>query len=306
MDSANNVPNTNARLTEFIIWFLFIAAVFSVGARLGTKYALAHRLGVDDKLIIGSLIIYLAQCIAITVATSADISTSTNDSNEVSSGFMKAQYASVPLLILALALVKWSNSAFIRQLSPKHIYRRVSLALATVVGFWLVSAIVTGLLQCSLPRPWDFTDNSHCINRQAWWAFTVVLNVITDIGLVILYFFIIVELQLSLARKAGIIVAFSTRLLVVGITLVQLATSLDEGDRVEVSSSLRVPLVLNQAVISSSVIIACVPYLKPFMQALQIGINRVDNTSAFEDELVHFPAPTTSSDSNWGSRVNYQ
>lgn len=35
-----------------IVWFLFLAAVLSVCARLGTKYAMAKRLASDDALII--------------------------------------------------------------------------------------------------------------------------------------------------------------------------------------------------------------------------------------------------------------
>ncbi|KAJ3578908.1 hypothetical protein NPX13_g1662 [Xylaria arbuscula] len=298
MDNSNEALRTNSRLTQFIIWFLFIAAGFSVGVRLGTRRAMNHGLGVDDKLIIGSLVIYLGQCIAISVAVSADVPIS-NNSNEGSNSFMKGQYASVPLLILVLTLVKWSNSAFIRQLSPKQSYRKSVLVLSTIVGIWLVSATVAGLFQCSLPTPWDITDSSRCINRLSWWTFTVVINVITDIGLVVLYFSIIAKLQLSRTRKASIIMAFSTRLIVVGIALGQLATFLSSKEPMEaVASSLRLPLVLNQAVLSSSVITACVPYMKPFMQSLQTGIHRINNTSAFEDELMHLPRQPLSSHSN--------
>lgn len=41
-----------SRVSLVIVWFLFLAAVLSVCARLGTKYAMAKRLASDDALII--------------------------------------------------------------------------------------------------------------------------------------------------------------------------------------------------------------------------------------------------------------
>lgn len=51
------VPRSGAagdksRITLVIVWFLYLAAVLSVCARLGTKYAMARRLAADDALII--------------------------------------------------------------------------------------------------------------------------------------------------------------------------------------------------------------------------------------------------------------
>ncbi|KAI1347668.1 hypothetical protein F5Y01DRAFT_307393 [Xylaria sp. FL0043] len=298
-DDAETVLRANDRGTQFLIWFLFISATFSVLVRLGIKYAMTYGLAADGKLIIGALFIYLAQCIAISIATAADIGvpTATNSSyTEDNSSFLKAEYASIPLLILTLALVKWSNCAFIRNLSPGTYHRRTALALAIVVGLWFVSSAVAGLVQCALPTPWDYADNSRCIDRQAWWTYVVVLNVTTDIGLVVLFLFIVIVLQTSRARKAGIIAAFSAKFLAVGAALAQLvAFRRGEG----ITNGLRLPLVLNQAVLSISIITTCVPYLQPFMKGLQAGVNRVDNASAaYEDELMHLPQPLRSSQSN--------
>lgn len=41
-----------SRVSLVIVWFLFLAGVLSVCARLGTKYAMAKRLASDDALII--------------------------------------------------------------------------------------------------------------------------------------------------------------------------------------------------------------------------------------------------------------
>lgn len=93
-NNAEVSPGVNSRGTQFIIWFLFIVAGFSVVVRLGIKRAMTYGLAADDWLIVGSLIVYLAQSIAISVATSADVvvSTSTNNSSrEDTSSFMKVR-----------------------------------------------------------------------------------------------------------------------------------------------------------------------------------------------------------------------
>lgn len=52
MDPRAEATRDRSRSTFVIIWFLFLAAVFSVGARLGTKYAMARNLAWDDTLMI--------------------------------------------------------------------------------------------------------------------------------------------------------------------------------------------------------------------------------------------------------------
>ncbi|KAK7738454.1 hypothetical protein SLS53_005973 [Cytospora paraplurivora] len=67
MDLRAETTRDRSRSTFVIIWFLFLAAVFSVGARLGTKYAMARSLAWDDTLMI------IAQSISITFAASSGL-----------------------------------------------------------------------------------------------------------------------------------------------------------------------------------------------------------------------------------------
>lgn len=144
----------------------------------------------------------------------------------------KAEYASVPLFILSLAIVKLSISAFIIQLSPDSTHLRINSAHQIIVGLWLISATLCSLFQCALPTPWDYGSNARCIDRvsgrlspsqgrftddtkRAWWVYVAVLNIVTEIWVVMVYFLIIWNLQTSISRKAVILSIFSTRLLLV-------------------------------------------------------------------------------------------
>jgi len=52
MEPRSGMAGDKSRVSLVIVWFLFLAAVLSVCARLGTKYGMARRLAADDVLII--------------------------------------------------------------------------------------------------------------------------------------------------------------------------------------------------------------------------------------------------------------
>ncbi len=79
--------------------------------------------------------------------------------------YIKAEYASVPFLVLAFALVKWSISVAINYLSPDTLHRRVNTGLAVVVLLWIVPVIFTSVFQCAPPALWDFVNGTRCLNR---------------------------------------------------------------------------------------------------------------------------------------------
>lgn len=54
LEPRSGAAGYSSRVTLVIVWFLFLAAVLSVCARLGTKYAMAKRLASDDALIIAA------------------------------------------------------------------------------------------------------------------------------------------------------------------------------------------------------------------------------------------------------------
>lgn len=54
MKPKSETTGDRSRVSLVIVWFLFLAAVLSVCARLGTKYAMAKRLAADDALIVAA------------------------------------------------------------------------------------------------------------------------------------------------------------------------------------------------------------------------------------------------------------
>ena len=81
----------------------------------------------------------------------------------------QAQYAATFLLLTSITFAKLSLFAFLRNLTPKKLDRRIGLAIGLVVLLWYITAIFTTAFQCHLPRPWDYIDG-RCFQRVGTFA----------------------------------------------------------------------------------------------------------------------------------------
>ncbi|KAI0397207.1 hypothetical protein F5Y17DRAFT_464831 [Xylariaceae sp. FL0594] len=225
---------------QILLWFLFVVATLSVGARLGTKYS-----------------VYLAQSVAISLAALHGLGKPMNSlSKDEISGFLKAEYASFVFQLIALALVKWSILAFLQQLSPDARNRRLVRLLRIAVVLWQVPAVLAGLFQGDLPTPWDYVYGRQKLDRGEVYIFTLEANAEEN----------------NIHR-------------VIGFAIAQLVVFLDDAfPTSDVTAGAWLPTVLNQAVLSASVVTACAPYLRPLVESLESGIVRVDNLPGVEEE----------------------
>ncbi|KJZ76464.1 hypothetical protein HIM_04193 [Hirsutella minnesotensis 3608] len=275
-----------ASILKTITWFLCITEICSVGTRLMTRYYMTRKVAWDDRLIIIAQIASIARCVATSVGATKGMGNSIDTlKNESVDSILKVEYAIAPLLLLTLAFVKWSTSAFLKQITPSTIHRRQAIAFDVVVGAWLISATLVSLFQCPLPYPWDYIHGAQCINRRAWWTYAAVLNMVTDVYMAGLLSSVCVILQMRLRQRILLISVFSSKLVAVGVTAAQLAVFLDMYSINNISNSLWLPVMLNQAVSCVSIMTASVPYLKPFMDSLDAGIIQVGNLRVSEEDL---------------------
>ncbi|POS68757.1 hypothetical protein DHEL01_v212848 [Diaporthe helianthi] len=263
-------------VTNVLVWFLFITNILSVSARLGTRYYVSKELGWDDGLQFLAQVATLGQCICNTIAAEHGFGQPTASLTQYDLDIVaKSVYASLPLLILTLVLIKWSISIFITRLTPDETHLMVNTALRVLNVSWWLSATLISLLQCSVPRAWDWFNRDHCIDPRAWWTYVVVVNIATEIGYVGLLIWIIGMLNMSGPQRVLILIVFIARLLVVGAAAAQLVMYWRAYASADISSNLWLPTILNQVVVTTSVITSCVPFLKPLMLSLESGIARV-------------------------------
>ncbi|KAI0531704.1 hypothetical protein GGR58DRAFT_508207 [Xylaria digitata] len=286
MNGRDVAAESQGSKVQLLLWFIFIVSVLTVAARLGTKYAMTRKLSWDDYLMLAAQVAYLAQCIPISIGIANHLGTPTSGISDVAiDNFLKAEYASIVFFIITLALVKWSISTFIQQLSPSATHKRLDWVLQTLIGLWVITSVVVSLFQCALPTPWDYVHGLRCVDRRAWWAYVVILNILTDLFTVVLYVLIIGNLQIPRSKRAIVLAIFLVRLLVIGVSAAQLAVFLGVFSYSDPTGTLWIPIILNQTTLVISTITACAPYLRPFMESLESSVNRVESVHGSEEEL---------------------
>lgn len=82
-----------------------------------------------------------------------------------------------------------------------------------VVGLWGVSSLVANFFQCGLPKPWDYSDASKCIDRQALWNYYSATNIITDLAIISIMAENIRRINAAFTKKTLLIAVFGCRIL---------------------------------------------------------------------------------------------
>jgi hypothetical protein len=123
----------------------------------------------------------------------------------------KYSYSSDILLIPTLAFAKASVILLIVAVNPQRNILLACYVLLGVVALWAVMGIFALAFQCKLPRPWDY-DSGRCINQQVLLVFVGLINILTDIGVILLSFFLMRNVQVSVFRRWQVVGLFGTRI----------------------------------------------------------------------------------------------
>ena len=127
--------------------------------------------------------------------------------------YSKFYYASELLLILSVAFAKASVTLLIVAIKPGGGVLRGCYALVAVVVLWAVSSFFALAFQCALPRPWDSADTGRCINQQGLLDFIGVVNILTDIAVIVLSFFLMRNVQVSSYKRFQVVGLFGCRIM---------------------------------------------------------------------------------------------
>jgi hypothetical protein len=124
-------------------------------------------------------------------------------------------YAASMLTILALALAKSSVVLFILAITPQRKVKLSCYALLAVIAAWTVSTVLALAFQCPLPTPWRLNKDT-CIDQRALYFVSGLLNISTDLALVVLPWIMIRWVQTNASRKWQVMSLFGCRIMYVG------------------------------------------------------------------------------------------
>ncbi|KAL8686760.1 MAG: hypothetical protein Q9218_006885 [Villophora microphyllina] len=336
MSGISNLTTTTAPLWEssqnhgplvsVLAWFLIIVSFLSILARVGTRYAVVRELRTDDAIIIVALVGYSEQSQAVPFAEVnvqiLSVAHTATTSIQAANGlgkhdkdvpkhalepFQKSIYAGGFLYISVIALIKLSICLHLDNLTPVRLHRNFIRGLGAFVCLWSIASILAVAFQCHPPAPWQFIRNK-CINITGFWAAYDVINVVTDAALIIMPWKILSKLQVEARKKAIIIGCFAARIFVVAATIVQIYFLLNRtSGAYDLTYNPWIVVLLAEIVLTISLVTACIPYLKPFMEALETGMMRASGGATSRGQGFGFGDRSTSGRSKqhgYGSKMS--
>ncbi|PKY03464.1 hypothetical protein P168DRAFT_318925 [Aspergillus campestris IBT 28561] len=264
-----SLRNTWTPAVNVVTWFLLATAILSVLTRLGTKYWIFRKWTVDDGLALGSLIFCAGQSLAVSMATANGYGQRFDTLSATGiDGMMKSQYAATLLCIPSMGLSKLALIRFIQDLTPAAADRRVAVWLHALVVVWAAVGVVSAALQCRVPRPWDYV-HGECFDRMAWWQYLGVTNILSEGGIIAQAMMVIVKIQTHGRKKAVLGAVFTLRIVVIVAILIQLIYASKTAHSTDVTFDTWPVAVATQLTQCLSIVTACSPQFKPFLDSLR-------------------------------------
>jgi len=265
-------PDDHGPLVAVATWFLMVALVLSVMIRVAIRFFITRALGKEDATCVIAALLGVGQSIAVSMAVQHGVGKrerllSTTQLDDV----QRADYAADLLYILVLALAKISVLQLLRRLAVIKLHQRIANGTMVVVMAWTIPSWFALAFRCGIPNPWD-SKSGHCMDIFAFWAAIAPVDILTEIVIVSLPALMMRPAQVAISKKMVVIVAFIFRIFVIIPTIVRLPflhTAYQSSDYNFASVD---SVIITQCVMSLSVISACVPCLKPFLDGFDSGM----------------------------------
>ncbi|KAL4938918.1 hypothetical protein BDV06DRAFT_231451 [Aspergillus oleicola] len=257
---------------------LLIVAVIFVLAKFGSAVYFKQRRTAVNMPIWVALIISIIQVVVLQKAVDNGLGMHQDRLSESDiEAWSKLAYAAHILLIFVLSLSKLSTILLIWKLTPSGSLRRYCIIATGIVVAWTIFAVLGIALQCELPEPWVYLPG-RCAGEGAIFYPITVSNVFTDVILVVLPFVMMHNVQMVWHKRVKILSSFSTRICIVGLGIAQLALipSFVHSTDVSYSGAIINYEILSQAMMLSSVTIACVPTLYHIFSGLHSGLTTIE------------------------------
>ncbi|KAF7952262.1 uncharacterized protein EAE97_001759 [Botrytis byssoidea] len=250
--SSNKTP-----LVQIFVWIPITASALGVCAHLSTKLAISEKFEWQDHFVMISMVFSIGQTIAVAIQCANGfgkfLETLTDEQVEM---ILKADFSASILYITSLFFAKMSIVMFIYDFTPIAAERIATKVLGSVISLWAVTSILAVVFQCRSSKVWD-SISGECFNQTAFWNYSAIVNITTW------------------SRKLTLICIFGTRVCVIAAVCCQLFY-LNQRMQDPTFDPWRTTI-CNQIVQCLSIITACVPYLKMFLDSLESGLLRLDD-----------------------------
>ncbi|KAI9757777.1 MAG: hypothetical protein M4579_003313 [Chaenotheca gracillima] len=258
-------PGNRGPQINVVAWTTMVIMVLAVGTRLTIKFNSFRRFAIDDAFVALAMLAAVGQAVAVSMQVAngglGQHMPSLQD-DEIRS-FEQGQYASDLLYIATLCFSKLTSLMFIVHLTPDKQHRRWSAGIIVAIIIWALIALFGISFACELPYPWAIL---------ALWGAIGTLDIVTDLTLVALPAYILWHVQMPPSRKGIVCIAFASRIILIPLIilrLVFLSSAISSSDK---TFDYRDTVFTSLADANASILVACIPFLKPFMNSLDSGL----------------------------------
>ncbi|EZF32331.1 hypothetical protein TMEN_6710 [Trichophyton mentagrophytes] len=267
-------PDNHGPIIQIVTWFAMVVMILATALRLAVRYLTSHIPGMDDAIVVGSMLVNVGGVIAISMAVNHGLGRRESKLTEAQvSKAGQDVFTSSIMYILAISLAKLSTLSFIERVVPANKYRgAIKGSLIFLLAWTVVSIIVYGF-QCGASAPWDPRRSSaKCFNIVAFWSTATGIDVFTDLCLIVVPGWILWDLQMNKIQKRIVFGVFASRGVVIAASILR-ATYLKDIDGSGDSMFDSVPYhVATQCHAMLNTIITCLPGFKPFMDRANTGL----------------------------------
>ncbi|PCG99896.1 Hypothetical protein PENO1_050640 [Penicillium occitanis (nom. inval.)] len=273
--------------------YLLVMMIMAVWIRLTFRYYILRSLHWDDGMVSVALALAIAQSAVIFSGTqnglgklqsemsaahfitvkkvATPIPLSTRSTNI---GGRQDLYSSDLLYILSLSLAKISVFQFLDKLCVAKSHKNICRWSSLLVAAWTVPVVFTLAFKCGVSSPWDL-DNGHCIKIFDFWAAISPIDIATELVICLLPIHIVKPVQMRFSKKLTVITAFIFRILVIITTIGRLIFMRRAESLADMNTAAFATSITTQLTLCVSVMTACIPCLKPFLDAFDSGMLNV-------------------------------
>ncbi|KAJ4988311.1 hypothetical protein SVAN01_06246 [Stagonosporopsis vannaccii] len=277
LSDSNRTP-----IVQIIVWFCLVTSFLAFITHAGIKIYVFRALRAESAFLLASLVFCIVQSIAALLQCRFGFGkpAAALSSDGVQSS-LKAEYAANILLFISLGFSKLAIVAFVHNLTPSKLHRKINYGVGAFVCLWLLCAVLVAIFECKVPRTWDRTLDK-CLDRFTWWNTISIFNILTEVAIIALELGITAQLRVTRQRKASIMCLFACRILVLTAAAVQLAFFHRESKEPSTSNDLTLgywqSTLCNQIVQCLAIVTTCLPYTKIFMEGFESGLIRIDDS----------------------------
>ncbi|KAF1850267.1 uncharacterized protein K460DRAFT_350343 [Cucurbitaria berberidis CBS 394.84] len=274
--SVQEVDRTNA--IKIASWSLMGITVAVFIARQLMKAIVFRRVALDDLFILFATVFAIGLSVTTIVLASEGLGVFGFITLDRADILMKGYYASEFLYISAICFAKLSLLVlFYNIVVVQRLHRRFVLGFGIFIFVWTISSLLAVGLQCELPRPWEMMT-LRCFNSRIFWIVYGIIDVSTEISIIMLSVNLVAYLKVRLSRKVAVVTCFAPRVLVISTALIRLVWLYPITPHSNPQYRLWLPAIITQMQVCLSVCTAGIPYMVPFFKSLEGSLRRTYST----------------------------